>query len=128
MCGMGVYIEDIMVIPIHLTQAKTCRWAEDKNDEGLWNTSCKESFILNAGTPFDNKMNFCCFCGRVIIIPKKKRLDTCMWAKRRFNIYTTGCRNTLTLVSLDSSVEYCMFCGKKIKLNEETDSVNNTST
>lgn len=40
-----------------------CQWAED-GIEGPWATSCGHYFSLNEGTPSDNGMKYCCFCGR----------------------------------------------------------------
>ena len=42
-----------------------CVWTEDS--DGTWNTDCGNSFILNEGKPDDNNMNFCLFCGGVLI-------------------------------------------------------------
>ena len=44
--------------------AKSCTWAQD--EEGVWQSSCGCSFILNEGTPSENKMAFCCYCGKAI--------------------------------------------------------------
>lgn len=40
-----------------------CRWLQDS--DGLWNASCGENryFELNDGTPRDNHMRYCCYCG-----------------------------------------------------------------
>lgn len=40
-----------------------CAWTLDEPDEGKWDTSCGESFLLLEGTPEDNNMRFCCYCG-----------------------------------------------------------------
>ena len=40
-----------------------CAWRED---EGVWETDCGETFVLNDGTPYENGMRFCCFCGKGI--------------------------------------------------------------
>ena len=39
----------------------TCLWTED--EDGVWNTACSESWILETGKPRDNNMRFCPFCG-----------------------------------------------------------------
>ena len=39
-----------------------CKWTEDF--EGNWETSCDNMFTLNAGTPSDNGMKYCCYCGK----------------------------------------------------------------
>jgi hypothetical protein len=41
-----------------------CRWTEDV--DGNWDTDCDNRFVLTDGTPGDNKMRFCCYCGRVL--------------------------------------------------------------
>jgi hypothetical protein len=38
-----------------------CEWIED--EEGNWSTECRRLFCLNEGTPKENGMNFCCYCG-----------------------------------------------------------------
>lgn len=38
-----------------------CIWAED--NDGNWDTGCGNMFVLTEGTPFDNEMGFCCYCG-----------------------------------------------------------------
>lgn len=41
---------------------KPCVWTE--NEDGYWETKCGEEFILETGTPKENEMKFCCFCGK----------------------------------------------------------------
>lgn len=43
--------------------AESCTWQED--DEA-WRTSCGRAFSLEAGTPAENGMKWCCYCGRSI--------------------------------------------------------------
>ena len=40
---------------------RACEWVED--EDANWYTGCKETFCLNDGTPADNGMKFCCYCG-----------------------------------------------------------------
>jgi hypothetical protein len=40
---------------------RTCTWTQD--DEGNWNTSCDQIHILIDGTPAENGMRYCCYCG-----------------------------------------------------------------
>ena len=40
---------------------KTCDWTEDM--DGNWETQCGGMFIVEAGSPADNDMKFCCYCG-----------------------------------------------------------------
>jgi hypothetical protein len=42
--------------------SESCKWQED--DDGINWTSCGEGFTLDSGTPSENKMKFCCYCGR----------------------------------------------------------------
>lgn len=42
-----------------------CEWREDV--DGDYETSCDNLFILIDGTPTDNGMSFCPYCGRVLI-------------------------------------------------------------
>lgn len=38
-----------------------CVWAEDQ--EGNWDTKCGDKYCLTTGTPFENGMQWCCYCG-----------------------------------------------------------------
>lgn len=38
-----------------------CTWREE---EDSWDTSCNEKFVIIDGTPEDNGMRFCTYCGR----------------------------------------------------------------
>ena len=40
-----------------------CKWEED---EDCWKTECGNKFELTEGTPQDNEMKYCPFCGRKI--------------------------------------------------------------
>jgi len=39
-----------------------CAWQEDA--DGNWETGCGNLFILNDGTPAENGMGYCCYCGK----------------------------------------------------------------
>lgn len=39
-----------------------CTWTHDDVDGGF-DTSCGEKFYLDSGTPKENKMDYCCYCG-----------------------------------------------------------------
>jgi hypothetical protein len=50
-----------------MTEAKEehCEWKQTDEWEGtVWDSDCGESFYLEEGTPKDNGMNFCAYCGR----------------------------------------------------------------
>ena len=43
-------------------KTKLCRWKMD--DDGIWQTKCENSFIIcNEGTPEENNMEYCPYCG-----------------------------------------------------------------
>lgn len=45
----------------------TCQWKMNDPYEGdFYGTSCGEAFTLIDGTPTENKMRFCPYCGRRI--------------------------------------------------------------
>lgn len=41
---------------------KSCKWTYDWYDDS-WDTQCDNKFSLIDGTPYENKMRFCCYCG-----------------------------------------------------------------
>lgn len=45
-----------------------CVWAQDHEDSDVWVARCGQYFTLNEGTPSDNSMKFCCFCGRSLVV------------------------------------------------------------
>jgi len=45
--------------------AEKCQWVQDKWHE-YWETGCGGSFVIENGTPKDNKMKFCPYCGKQI--------------------------------------------------------------
>ena len=50
-----------------------CKWTED--DAGIWNTECGDLFVVNEGSPEQNDMKFCCYCGKPI-----NQIDYVFWA------------------------------------------------
>lgn len=47
----------------------SCVWTRD--DDGVFNTQCKNSFFLEEGTPEDNRMGFCCYCGNRLVFTEE---------------------------------------------------------
>lgn len=43
-------------------QKKACQWLRD--DLGAWGTACGNTFELWIGSPAENRMRFCCYCGK----------------------------------------------------------------
>ena len=48
---------------------KTCRWKYDE-DMDAWNTQCDNAFCIGEGTPAENEMKFCPYCGRKLVEAK----------------------------------------------------------
>lgn len=42
-----------------------CVWTEDA--DGAWETECGHVFEVMTGTPSENDMRFCCYCGGALI-------------------------------------------------------------
>ena len=45
---------------------EVCEWTLIDEDFNAYDTSCKSPWCLESGTPGDNKMNYCPYCGRKI--------------------------------------------------------------
>lgn len=57
--------EAIAALEAALAEPDTCTWYQDgDSDSGFYGTSCRRYFDLNDGTPEDNKMAWCCYCGK----------------------------------------------------------------
>lgn len=41
-----------------------CLWSRADDDTDVWETKCGHAFTIIDGTPTDNQMAFCCYCGR----------------------------------------------------------------
>jgi hypothetical protein len=53
-----------------LEQPNECRWLQDGDEESdTWAASCGRHryFSLNEGTPKDNHMSHCCYCGKPLV-------------------------------------------------------------
>lgn len=46
--------------------AEHCEWVKEGECD-LWGTECGKAFMLNDGSPSDNGMKFCCYCGGALI-------------------------------------------------------------
>ncbi len=57
------------------TQASVapCNWAED--EDGNWFTDCGDGFTFIDGTPDENHMKFCCYCGKPLTVSRYKEPD-----------------------------------------------------
>ena len=53
-----------------LEQPTECRWLQDGDEESdTWAASCGRHryFQLNEGTPTENRMTHCCYCGKPLV-------------------------------------------------------------
>ena len=52
-----------------LEQPTECRWLQDGDeDSGTYMASCnRRYFMLEDGTPTDNRMSHCCYCGKPLV-------------------------------------------------------------
>jgi len=41
----------------------SCLWVDE---DDYWETECGRAFQFHSGSPFDNSMTFCCFCGGIL--------------------------------------------------------------
>ncbi|KKN21679.1 hypothetical protein LCGC14_0923070 [marine sediment metagenome] len=44
-----------------------CAWSNENEDYNTWQTDCGNLWQIIDGTPKDNKMRFCPYCGRPIM-------------------------------------------------------------
>ena len=54
-CDVPMWQGDVLLIT-------NCTWTQDDLDDS-WDTSCGEKYTIMEGTPVENKMAYCPFCG-----------------------------------------------------------------
>lgn len=68
-------VSDVSVTQNVLTDVKTgqsveietCSWIQEDDPEiCCWETRCGNSFYFTEGTPADNRMKYCCYCGKLL--------------------------------------------------------------
>lgn len=52
-------------------KSKTCEWSYDETMDA-YETDCDQAFCVNEGTPKENDMRFCCYCGKKLVERKNK--------------------------------------------------------
>ena len=58
-------IPDLEAALAQQAEPDTCTWQQDgDSDSGVYGTSCGHYFQIGDGTPDDNKMAWCCYCGK----------------------------------------------------------------
>lgn len=50
-----------------------CKWIADEN--GIYDTGCRNKFVLNCDTPHKNGMFHCCYCGGKLIEAQEQSHD-----------------------------------------------------
>lgn len=45
---------------------ESCKWHNYPETDNVWDTDCGQSFEIYDGTPTENGMGFCCYCGKPI--------------------------------------------------------------
>ena len=55
----------------------SCVWVREIGGDRdiLWNTSCGDIFVIMNGTPEENGMQFCCYCGQRIVTVIKEAME-----------------------------------------------------
>ena len=43
-----------------------CVWSQDSEDSDIWLSSCAKAFVLNVGTPKENQVKYCVYCGKLV--------------------------------------------------------------
>lgn len=54
-----------------MAKTEVCKWKYDI-DYGFWETGCGEAFTFTTGTPAENKMKYCPYCGKKLVPVKVK--------------------------------------------------------
>jgi hypothetical protein len=60
-----------------LAQPDKCEWAQEDESSDAWDTGCGSTFLINDGTPSENGMRYCCFCGKTLIGVPFEQEDNC---------------------------------------------------
>lgn len=47
--------------------SEQCGWTQDGEESCGYETDCNEYFVVLEGTPTENKMAFCCYCGKPLV-------------------------------------------------------------
>lgn len=58
--------DSLLQLADQVERGETCAWRETWSMHGVYDTDCDMVFELTTGTPADNHMAFCCYCGRKI--------------------------------------------------------------
>jgi hypothetical protein len=66
---VGSVVMDQVTVPRATVQPTECWWFQDGDeDSGTYMASCNQRyFVLEDGTPTDNRMTHCCYCGKPLV-------------------------------------------------------------
>ncbi len=55
-------------------KVQVCNWTLDSTEyDDHYETECGNAFIMTEGTPKENEMKFCCYCGKKLVeVPHAK--------------------------------------------------------
>ncbi len=69
MAGYTRRLSAITALKAALEQPTECWWFQDGDeDSGTYMASCNQRyFVLEDGTPTDNRMTHCCYCGKRLV-------------------------------------------------------------
>jgi hypothetical protein len=51
---------------VNAEKMRMCEWHREATDSNCWSSDCGNAFEINEGTPEENSMTYCCFCGHPI--------------------------------------------------------------
>lgn len=60
-----IILQEERIKDLEAKVGKCCLWTQDEG--GIYDTGCNNRFELVAGTPKDNKMKYCPYCGKLIV-------------------------------------------------------------
>ncbi len=43
-----------------------CVWSQDSENSDIWLSGCGKVFVLNEGTPQENQVKYCVYCGKTV--------------------------------------------------------------
>ena len=47
--------------------SESCKWHESDDETNCWHTDCGDTFQITEGSPADNNMRHCCYCGNPLV-------------------------------------------------------------
>jgi hypothetical protein len=60
---MGIHAQVVNRVKELESIAPPCRWYQNDAGSDAWRTACGGLFSITNGTPQENKMSWCCYCG-----------------------------------------------------------------